>query len=177
MNKLCLIYIFLTFLLCRKKVRKKLHRYHRRHHEHRRKSKCVNDKFHNSWIPFNCFRFRILILCILAHCHSLYGHLYRSEQSLMLLVTPVLSLVWQVKISAATKAYECLVTSYNSQNNSSQLQPELRNQNNWRNHLYGCAGHLTPKSEQNSRKSSVKQHGPVIIFITDLPCVYIYQRN
>ncbi len=34
------------------------------------------------------------------HCHGLLGHLNRTEPSLMLLVTPVLFLLWQVKMSA-----------------------------------------------------------------------------
>lgn len=41
----------------------------------------------------------------LSHCQELLGHLNRTEQQLMLLVTPVLWLVQQVNASAAEKVY------------------------------------------------------------------------
>ncbi len=53
------------------------------------------NKITDGWIPFSCFSLRVLLLCMLAHCHGLLGHLNRSEPSLMF--TPVLSLRWQVK--------------------------------------------------------------------------------
>ena len=35
-----------------------------------RKSTGVNNEINNGWITFSCFSFRVLILCLLAHCHT-----------------------------------------------------------------------------------------------------------
>lgn len=43
----------------------------------------------------------------LSHCHLSQGHFRRADSSLMLLVAPVLFLLWQVKISAATLEHPC----------------------------------------------------------------------
>ncbi len=48
---------------------------------HSRKSTGVNNKINDGWIPFSCFSVRVLVLCMLAHCHT------RTEPSLMLFVT------------------------------------------------------------------------------------------
>ncbi len=54
----------------------------------------------DGWIPFSCFIFRML-----PHCYSLMGPLNTVESSLKLLVTLVLFLRWQVKISAVEKPH------------------------------------------------------------------------
>ncbi len=50
----------------------------------------MNNKI-NGWIPF--ISFSDLVLCILAHCHGLMGHLNRAETLLMLFVKSVLFLL------------------------------------------------------------------------------------
>lgn len=73
---------------------------------HCRKSKGVNNKTNDGWITFICIDFRVLVFCFLAHCHSLLGHLNRTEPSLMLLSTPMLFLLWQVQISTCHTVME-----------------------------------------------------------------------
>ncbi len=53
----------------------------------------VKYKMNDGWIPFSCFSFDALALCMLAHCHGLLGHLNRTEPLLIFLVTPVLFLL------------------------------------------------------------------------------------
>ncbi len=69
---------------------------------HSRRSTGVNNKINDGWVPFSCFSF--MCACWLAVSLSwLSGD--RKEPSLMLLVTSVLFLLWQVKMSAVEKAY------------------------------------------------------------------------
>ncbi len=56
----------------------------------------VNNEMNDGWSPFRS----------LSHCHGLLGHLNRLEPSLTLLLTPVLFLLCQVKVSAEKKAYK-----------------------------------------------------------------------
>ena len=46
-----------------------------------------------------------LVLYMLAHCHGLLGRLNGTEPSFMFLVTPMLFLLRQVKMSAVKKIY------------------------------------------------------------------------
>lgn len=47
----------------------------------------VNNKMNKGWISFSCFSFTVLLLLILAHCHSLLRDLHKTEPLLMLVVT------------------------------------------------------------------------------------------
>lgn len=50
--------------------------------------------------------FRVLVLCMLTHCHTLLGNLNRTEPLVMLLVTPLFFLLCQLKMSVVNEAYE-----------------------------------------------------------------------
>lgn len=54
----------------------------------------VSNKTNDGWTPCGCFGFKVMVLCMLAHCHSLQGHLNRTKPSLILLV---FFLLWRVK--------------------------------------------------------------------------------
>ncbi len=70
---------------------------------HRRKNTGVNNKINDGWIPFSCSSFQghgVVHAGSLSHCNGLFEHWNRTNPSLMLLVTPELFLLWQVKMSA-----------------------------------------------------------------------------
>lgn len=52
-------------------------------------------------ISFSCFSFKVLVLLVLNHCHTVmvYWHFKYTELLLMVLVTPVLFPKWQVYVS------------------------------------------------------------------------------
>ena len=66
---------------------------------HRSRCLGVNPKIHHSWIPFSCFSVRVLVSCILAHCHTIRAIIYFISN------TRVLYLLWHSTTSAVTKAW------------------------------------------------------------------------
>lgn len=69
---------------------------------HSSRSTGVNNNINDGRISFCHAAFRVLVLCMLAHCHMVTVN--RTEQWLMLLVTPMF---FQVKMSSLKKAYGC----------------------------------------------------------------------
>lgn len=70
---------------------------------HIRKSKGVNHKMKDGWIPLSSFSFRVVLLFLLARRHGLMRHWNRAQPLLKLLVTHV---HWHVEVSAVKKAHE-----------------------------------------------------------------------
>lgn len=65
--------------------------FHGRHlTSHSRVGTGINNKSMMVEFPLPCLCFGVPVLCMLAHCHNLFGHLNRAEPLLMLLVTHVL---------------------------------------------------------------------------------------
>lgn len=78
------------------------------------KSTGVNNEINDGW---RCLDFRCLVSRMLAHCHSHFEPLNRTEP--LLVVVFVLFLLWQVNMSAVRKAYawaleKCLETGTDS---------------------------------------------------------------
>lgn len=70
---------------------------------HTRKNTSVINNMTHARILFTCAGFRAFILCMLTRWLCLLGNLNGTEPSVMLLITPVMQLQWQVKMSAVKR--------------------------------------------------------------------------